>query len=126
MCLLTELHRTCSEQCDAANLQKKAKPAATVSSPFVQPAPAKAVGKPAAQDTPEIGMQTLKVKTRVEATIPGSGTMAAVITKVTLDKKTQIYWYTVKFEDGDVLKLKQGVRNKKGKPAKKNEIVPMN
>jgi hypothetical protein len=97
-----------------------------VSAPFVQPAPAKSADKPAAKDTPLIGMQKLKVKTKVWATIPGCGTMTAVIQKVYFDKDTSIHWYDVKFDtDGDEMRLKQGVTNKSGKPAKKNEIVPV-
>lgn len=96
-----------------------------MSGPFVQPAPAKAGGKPEAKDTPSIGMQKLKLKTTVWATLPGCGTLQAVIKKVHLDKETNIYWYDVEFEDDDVRRLKQGVMNKAGKPAKKNEIVPV-
>ena len=96
-----------------------------MSGPFVQPAPANAGGKPEAKDTPSTGMEKLKLKTKVWATLPGCGTLQAVIKKVDLDKETDIYWYTVKFEDNDVMRLKQGVMNKAGRPAKKNEIVPV-
>jgi hypothetical protein len=125
VCVLPEWHRTCSEQCDVADPKKKSKTVATVSGPFVQPAPAKAGGKPEAKDTPSIGMQKLKLGTTVLATIPGCGTLQAVIKKVHLDKETNIYWYDVEFEDDDVRRLKQGVMNKAGNPAKANEIVPV-
>jgi predicted methyltransferase len=96
-----------------------------VNAPFVQPAPAQSGGRSQEKDTPLIGMQKLKVKTKVCATITGCGTLTAVITKVILDKETNIYWYDVEFEDMDVKRLKQGVMNRAGKPAKKNEIVPV-
>ena len=125
VCVLPECHRTCSEQCDVADPNKKPKTVATVSGPVVLPGPAKAGGKPEAKDTPSIGMQKLKLKTKVWATLPGCGTLPAVIKKVHLDVETNIYWYDVEFEDDDVRRLKQGVMSKAGKPAKKNEIVPV-
>jgi hypothetical protein len=95
-----------------------------VAEPVVQPAASKTVEKPAAPKTTAKAMAKLKIGTSVLASFIGSGTMKGTITKQVKDAQTNTWKYHIKFTNGEIEILQQGLMNKKGQPAKKNQAVP--
>jgi hypothetical protein len=127
--------RTCSEQCAApapktTKSSKTSKKPATVvehvAQPVVQQEASKVVEKHTEPKKAANNMKKLRVGTSVMASFIGSGTMKGKIKNIFEDTLGKQWMYVIEFPNGEEEILPQGVSNKNGKPAKKNQAVPIN